>query len=211
MHSGSRKKRRRGFRLDDYVVGRLPIRRKQYVVWDLAVEGCGVRISGGTRSCVISVRVGQVKKFETIGRVAPDSPYEYLRELAVKRIGELKRGRLPRSAKSATIAGDTETLKQALDNYIAAHPELSQKTATQYKKVLKRALPLCMDQPISRLVAPEILRINNERLEVLAKNDPVNKPPIGFWSWQATLRTLRTVASCASCRWSFRAWRAASG
>jgi hypothetical protein len=82
-------------RLDDYVVERLPIKRKQYTVWDLAVEGCGARISPGTKSCVISVRMGTAKKFETIGRVAPDTPYEYLRELAIKRIGELKRGDYP--------------------------------------------------------------------------------------------------------------------
>lgn len=104
MQSGSRRKRRRGFRPNDYVVGRLPSMRKQYTVWDLAVEGCGVRISGSTRPCVISVRVGQRKKFETIGRVIPDSPYEYLRELAMKRIGELKRARLPRSARGALLS-----------------------------------------------------------------------------------------------------------
>lgn len=56
----------------------------------IAVEGCGVRISSTTRSRVISVRVGAGKKFETIGRIAPDRPYEYLPELAVKRkrVGE---------------------------------------------------------------------------------------------------------------------------
>jgi hypothetical protein len=93
MSASVRRRRRRGFRLDDYVVGRLPVKRKQYTVWDLAVEGCGVRISSTTRSCVISVRLGAGKKFETMGRISPDSPYEYLRELAVKRIGELKRER----------------------------------------------------------------------------------------------------------------------
>ena len=77
-----RRKRRRGFRLDDYLVERLPVKRKQYTVWDLAAESCGVRISGSTKSCVISVRIGGRKKFETVGRVSPDSPYEYLRELA---------------------------------------------------------------------------------------------------------------------------------
>jgi hypothetical protein len=45
----NRRKRRRGFRLNDYVVERLPFKQKQYTGWDLAVEGCGVRISATTK------------------------------------------------------------------------------------------------------------------------------------------------------------------
>jgi hypothetical protein len=188
-----RRKRRRGLRLDEYVVERLPVKRKQYTVWDLAVEGCGVRISSTTKACVISVRIWGAKKFETLGRVSPDSPYEYLRELAIKRIGELKRERLPRAPLRQLPNGDVETLRQALENYIAAHPELSERTIEDYREILNRHLVLQMDQPISLLVATEILRLNQERLETLSKADPVNKPPIGFWAWQAALRTLRTV------------------
>jgi integrase len=50
-----------------------------------------------------------------------------------------------------------------------------------------------MDRPARLLIAPEILRLNKERLEELSRRDPVNRPPKGFWSWQLTLRTLRTV------------------
>jgi len=50
-----------------------------------------------------------------------------------------------------------------------------------------------MDQPIALLVSKEILRLNQEHLEALTKADPANKPPIGFWAWQAVLRTLRTI------------------
>jgi integrase len=193
MSALRRRKRRRGFRLDDYVVERLAPKRKQYTVWDLAVEGCGVRVSSSTKACVISVRIGQAKKFETIGRIAPDSPYEYLRELAMKRIGELKRERLPTAPRGSMGSGDSETLRQALEAYIAAHPELSDRTMESYRKDLERALPLQMDQPARLLIATEILRLNKERLEELSRRDPVNKPPKGFWSWQLILRTLRTV------------------
>jgi hypothetical protein len=185
MSASVRRKRRRGFRLDDYVVGRLPVKRKQYTVWDLAVEGCGVRISSTTRSCVISVRLGAGKKFETIGRVSPDSPYEYLRELAVKRIGELKHERLPRAPLRQMSEPDPETLRQALDAYIAARPDLSEQTAEGYREILERGLPHQMDQPVALLVAAEILRLNTEHLETLTRNDPTNKPPVGFWAWQA--------------------------
>src|SRR5215469_12486371 len=120
-----RRKRKRGMRLDDYVVERLAPKRKQYTVWDLVVQGCGVRVSGATKSCVISVWTGRRLKFETVGRVSQDSPYEYLREQAVKRIGELKRERLP----PVPSASDPETLREALAGYIGAHPELSPRTA----------------------------------------------------------------------------------
>jgi hypothetical protein len=163
-------------RLDDYVVERLPIKRKQYTVWDLSVQGCGIRISGATKSCVIWAWLGGKLKFETIGRVSPDSPYEYLREVAIKGIGELKRERLPRAPLRHLTNAETETLRQALENYLAAHPQLSERTIEDYREILNRNLVLQMDQPISLLVATEILRLNQERLETLSKADPVNKP-----------------------------------
>lgn len=189
----NRRKRRRGFRLNDYVVERLPFKHKQYTVWDLAVEGCGVRISGTTKACVISVRVGSKKKFETLGRVAPDSPYEYLRERAVKRIGELKRERLPRAPLRQLAEPNAETLRQAIDAYIAAHPELSDGTAEGYRETLERGLPHQMDQPVALLINAEILRLNKEHLDTLTRKDPNNKPPVGFWAWQSVLRVLRAV------------------
>ena len=180
-------------RLDDYIVERLPAKRKQYTVWDLTVQGCGVRISGNSKSCVITVWLGGRLKFETIGCVRPDSPYEYLRELAVKRIGELKRERLPRAPLRHMPEPDPETLRQALDAYIAARPELSEQTAGGYREILERGLPHQMDQPVALLVAAEILRLNTEHLETLTRNDPTNRPPVGFWAWQAVLRALRAV------------------
>ncbi|MDB6011749.1 MAG: hypothetical protein JWL65_3999 [Gammaproteobacteria bacterium] len=188
-----RKKRRRGFRLDDYVVGRLAIKRKQYTVWDLVVQGCGVRISGGTKSCVISVRLGARKKFETIGRVSPDKSYEYLRELAIKRIGELKRERLPRSPLRQFHETDAQTLGHALAEYITAHPELTERTIRDYRKSLKRGFGPQMDQPASLLVSEEILRLNQAHLQALTEKDPLGKPPAGFWAWQGTLTVLRAV------------------
>ena len=188
-----RKNRRRGLRLDDYVVGRLPIKRKQYTVWDLVVQGCGIRISGGTKSCVISVRLGDRKKFETVGRVSPDQPYEYLREIAIKRIGELKHARLPRMPLRQLREVDPQTLRQALAEYVTAHPELSERTINDYRKSLERGFGPQMDQPASLLVSEEILRLNQAHLQVLTQKDPLGKPPAGFWAWQGTLTVLRAV------------------
>lgn len=184
-----RRKRRRGMRLDDYIVERLTPKRKQYVVWDLVVQGCGVRISGATKSCVISVWTGGRLKFETLGRVSPDSPYESLREQAIKRIGDLKRERLP----PVTSMSDPETLRQALAGYIGAHPELSPRTAEDYREWLERGLGPQMDQSVARLVTAEILRLNAEHLKMLAEKDPDHQPPKGFWAWQGKLRVLRTI------------------
>jgi hypothetical protein len=188
-----RKKRRRGLRLDEYIVGRLPVKHKQYTVWDLVVEGCGVRISGETRSCVISVRLGAKKKFETIGRVSADEPYEYLRELAIKRIGQLKRERLPRAPLRQLQEVDPQTLRQALAEYLTAHPELSDRTINDYRKSLERGFAHQMDQPAVLLVSEEILRLNQAHLQVLTEKDPQGKPPAGFWAWQGTLTVLRAL------------------
>jgi hypothetical protein len=182
-----RKKRRRGLRLDDYVVGRLPIKRKQYTVWDLALQGCGIRISGETKSCVISVRLGARKKFETVGRVSPDQPYEYLREIAIKRIGELKRERLPCTPLKQLREVDPQTLRHALAEYITTHPELSERTIKDYRKSLERGFGPQLDQPASLLVSEEILRLNQAHLQVLTEKDPLGKPPAGFWACKERL------------------------
>lgn len=68
-------------------------------------EGCGVRIGGATRACVITVRIGRHRKFKTIGTVTADSPY-VLRERAARELASL-----PRSL------ADESTLKQALVDY----------------------------------------------------------------------------------------------
>ena len=155
--------------------------------WSSRAVGSGS--PGATKSCVISVWTGGRLKFETLGRVSPDSPYEFLREQAIKRIGELKRERLP----PVTAMADPETLREALAGYAAAHPELSPRTAEDYRKGLEREFGPQMDQPIARLVTDEILRINAEHLKKLAQTDPDHQPPKGFWAWQGTLRILRTV------------------
>ena len=180
-------------RLDDYVVGRLPFKRKQYTKWDLTAPGCGVRISGGTKSCVIAVWIGDRAKFETIDRISPDKPYEYLRELAVKRIGEIRRDRLPRSPLRQLRDEDAQTLRQVLADYFTAHPELSERSIKDYKKFLGRGLGAQMDQPAALLTTEEILRLNQEHLEVLTMKDPTGKPPAGFWGWQGTLKVMRAV------------------
>lgn len=189
----SGRRRRRGLRLDDTVVERLSPKRKQYVVWDLSVEGCGVRVSAATKSCVISVRVGEKKKFETIGTVSPDSQYEYLREKAIKRIGELKHARLPRVPLLRTEGQGEDTLREALEAYFAANPELSERTVSDYRKCIGRGFCSQMDQPVSLLTSAQILRLNREHLEKLVAADPTNKPPKGFFLWQGTLRALRAV------------------
>lgn len=183
-----KRRRRRGMRLDEKAVAKLPFKRKAYTVWDLTVENCGVRVSLASKACVISVRVGEKKKFQTIGTIGPDRPYEYLRELAIKEIAHLKSGRLPRAG-----ASKGPTLRQVFQDYCAFNPELRERTAARYEKRLARDLALLMDQPVERLTREELLRLNRERLDALAKKDSSHKPPHGFYNWQGTLRTLRAI------------------
>ena len=165
-------------RLDEYIVGRLPFKQKQYTKWDLTVNGCGVRISGATKSCVIAVWIGDRAKFETIGRISPDTPYEYLRELAIKRIGEIKRERLPRSPLRLLCDEDAQTLRQALAGYITAHPELCERSRSAIIKDFSGAASNAqMDQPAALLTTEEILRLNQEHLGALTVKDPTGEAP----------------------------------
>lgn len=140
-----KRKRRRGMRLNDAAVAKLPFKREPYAIWDLTVENCGVRVSRASKACVVSVRVGMKKKFVTVGTVGPDGAYEYLRELAIKEIARLKRERLP---KVRTAAGPT--LRQSLEAYITANPELRERTIKDYRKRIESGLEAQMDQSVAR-------------------------------------------------------------
>ena len=94
---------------------------------------------------------------------------------------------------AVTSISDPETLREALAGYIGAHPELSLRTAEDYRKWLERGLGPQMNQPVARLVTAEILRLNAEHLKMLAQKDPDHQPPKGFWAWQGKLRVLRTI------------------
>jgi len=188
-----RRHRRKGMRLDDYIVERLPFKNSQYTVWDLTVSGCGVRVSSATKSCVIWVWLGGRQKFETIGRISPDATYEHWREIAIKRKGKIKREKLPRAPLRLSEGSAATTLREAFAGYLAAHPNLRRKTAEKYAEGLERDFSAQMDQPVVLLVAQEILRLNTVHLEGLVKKDPVNTPPRGFFGWQSSLRSLRTI------------------
>jgi integrase len=187
-------KRRKGTRLDNEIVEALPFAERQYSKWDRVFRGCGVRVSAGTKACVISVWLGGRQRFETIGRISTECPYETLRESAWKRLTELKKERLPR-APLRLVPGNAArlTLRDVLSNYSAAHPQLRSSTVEKYKAALKAQLAAQMDQPPDLLTAKEILRLNQERLSSLAQADPDHRPPRGFYGWQTALRTLRSV------------------
>ena len=175
-------------RLDDAAVAKLPFKRAPYTVWDLTLENCGVRVALASKACVISVRIGKKKKFVTLGTVGPDWSYEYLREVATKEIARLKRERLPRFN---TTAGPT--LRQSLENYVAANPELRDRIVKDYRVCIALGFDAQMDQTVARLTRETILRLNRERQAELAEKDPEHRPPRGFYAWQGSLRALRTI------------------
>lgn len=185
------KKRVKGMRLDDRVVAALPFKKKQYVVWDLTTEGCGVRVSKTMRSCVISVRLGpEERTFKTIGTVTPGTTYEYLRELATKELAKLRRSRVPMN-----LPPGESTLSQALDNYFAARADRSESYIEDFRLIMERNFAEQLNQPLVLLTTTEILRLNKIRIEQLDKDDPKHRPPNGFYSWQGTLRCLRAIVS----------------
>jgi len=184
----TRKKRRKGRRLDDAVVIELPFKKKQYSIWDIAVEGCGVRISSSAKSCVISVRVGTKKKFETLGPITEENPYSKWVAVAMERIATLKGGRLPKMP-----VADGDTLRKAMEDYLTEHPKLGERSKHDYPDRIGRYFGLQLDQGFERITREEILRLNRVHLAELTKLDPTHQPPNGFYSWQSTLRCLRAV------------------
>ena len=184
----ARKSRTKGRRLNDDVVAALPVKKKQYTIWDLAVEGCGVRVSSVSRSFVTSIRVGKKRDWKTLGVITEEKPYSYWMAKASERIADLKGKRLPRAAEA-----DGDTLRKATLDYINEHPELRVRTTKDYMYRMELRFSHWLDQGFERLTRQAILDLNSKHLAKLRAADPDHEPPYGYYSWQSALRAIRTV------------------
>lgn len=179
---------RKGFSLNNRIVAALPFTQRQYTVWDKSISKCGVRVSPRRKTCVISVRIGAIKKFETIGVITPEHPYGHWKTVAKKRIVELIAMRT-----YIECGGSTDSLRAAMEGYIAEHPKLSDRTQKDYRFTFDRYFGPQLDELFSNLSREKILHLNREHLKKLTTKDPDNNPPRGFYGWKTALRNLRAV------------------
>jgi integrase len=136
---------------------------QQYVVWDHATPGFGVRVSpSGTKAFILKYRLhsGRVR-WKTLGRVGA-MPLDGARRQAKKDIGLVADGRDPMRLKDA--ARDALTLGAVADRFLEDHVAARRKPATLrlYTLAIDGHLrPRLGTVPIADVAADDILKLHH--------------------------------------------------
>lgn len=120
-------------------------RAAQVIYRDSALPGFGLRVgSGGTKTFFIEHRIkGRVKRI-SIGRYGPLTPSQ-ARTKAQELLSSIILGDDP-TVKKNTYKADNITLRQALNDYIAARKDLKKYSQYNYRRSLEVGLPEWMDK-----------------------------------------------------------------
>jgi integrase len=130
-----------GQRISKRLVDGVRPAKKEFIVWDSALRGFGVRVRpSGAMSYIVLYRAGTGRKapvrkvtLGAVGKITPDTA----RELAQKAIGAIAHGRDP----AAERARDKEslTVKELIETFLSDHAELKLKptTAKRYRHLLQ--------------------------------------------------------------------------
>lgn len=196
---------------------------KQCLHWDDDVKGFGVLCSGATatKSYVVQrgvngrkrrVTLGTVAEFDAAGKTADD-----VRTLAAERLLDMRAGKDPKARDYANV-----TLQRALDDYLAARPNLSERSRAGYRATVEGRFKRWLDRPL-REITPDMIEMRYREIkeEVAAehkkaverrhrraerrgeeppKKNDLNVSEPGAATANAALRTLRAI-------WHFAAGR----
>jgi len=140
-----------------------PRAHQQYVAWDTAPRGFGVRVSpGGTQTFVLKYRnaYGRVR-WKTYGR-AGDVTIEQARRLAFIDIGHVKAGKDPLELIDA--ARGAATLSDVADRFLEEHVESRRSSATlrTYRQAIDVVIrPRLGARAIAELTATDVAKLHH--------------------------------------------------
>jgi integrase len=164
---------------------------KQEVAWDSELRGFGLLLSGKTnaKTFIAQRDVGGRTRRVTIGAFG-EIPVAKARHEAADVLHSMRKGVDPKAKASM------ETLRQALDGYLHAHPDLRSRTAVEYRRLVERHLGLWLDRPLRELTREMVEERHKEIAEAVGKG--------GRYSGRATangaMRALRVVWNYAAAR-----------
>ena len=125
---------------------------KQELFWDTHLRGFGVLVSGTTngKSYVVQREVSGKTRRVTVGPTNVLS-LDDARRRAEYILADLYRGVDPRAARA-----DATTLRQTLEDYLAANPKLREKSRADYRLCVERYLSAWLDRPLKDITADAV-------------------------------------------------------
>ena len=169
---------------------------KQVLYWDTDLRGFGVLCSGktNTKSYVVQydVRDGPKARRMTIGPTNVLS-VDDARQQAAELIATMLKGIDPKTKAKADQEADAAnklTLREALDNYLAARKTLRSKTAHDYRCCLERYLSDWLDKPLKG-ITPDRVEERHREIQQAVANRGRTSLAKGHSAANATMRVLR--------------------
>jgi integrase len=164
---------------------------KQEVAWDTELRGFGLLLSGKTTSKTFIVQrdVGGRARRVTIGSAGEISAAK-AREEARDVIHSMRKGVDPKRKTSV------ETLRQALEGYLLASPDLRPRSAIEYRRVVERHLEPWLDRPMRELTREMVEERHKEIAELVGKGGRYN----GKATANGAMRALRVLWNYAAAR-----------
>lgn len=125
----------RRVKITKQAVDKMPLNASGQAIYrDSALPGFGLRVGLGTKSYFVQKKVGGKRIILTIGTHGQITPDE-ARTLAMQKLADITKGINPLEARKDAKARAV-TLKQALDEYLAARNNLKPRTKTEYVEVI---------------------------------------------------------------------------
>ena len=185
------------------VVDKLQAKSREYVVWDTAVRGFGVRVSaGGAKSFIQMYRAGRGRgarlRKVTIGKVA-DLTVSEARTIALQLRGDVARGEDP--SRESTRKRRELTLKEAAERYLNEHVKVHNKAswANQIELLLRvHILPAFGSTRLGDITRASIIKWHSEK-------------PAGPYGTNRCLAVLRKLLTIAHQDWEAIAANPAAG
>ena len=164
---------------------------KQEVAWDTELRGFGLLLSGKTssRTFIVQRDVGGRARRVTIG-AAGEISVAKAREEARDVIHSMRKGVDPKRKTSL------ETLRQALEAYLLASPDLRQRSAIEYRRAVERHLEPWLDRPLRELTREMVEERHREIAEHVGRGGRYN----GKATANGAMRALRVLWNYAAAR-----------
>ena len=159
MPNGRRRVALHKARLTTRTVADAKLRDRRYIVWDDELTGFGVRISpSGLRSFIVQYRAREGgRRAASRKRVLGHFP-ALTSARARSRAREVLRAVAECRANGEGGARPIPTLRRAFEGYLRSRPSVAAKTRSQYRRLLERHAPQCLDRRLDELGREDVER-----------------------------------------------------
>ena len=150
------------FRFTNNAIDALTNQKEQVICKDTQLTHLGILVGARTKSFFIQASYQGRPIRHSLGKF-PFMSVEEARKKGVKVLGEIFDGQNPNAARKAETELSKYTLADALDSYIKTHNDLKDRTARDYRGMVKRYFGDWLEKPLL-WITPELVLKRHAKL-----------------------------------------------